>query len=251
MCVLCGIGTGSNSVVMDVTDSRIFRVTCPQGHEAYWLWDADRFEILYELGALALVDGYHREAVLNFYGALETFYGFFARLLAVRMQIDLATFEASWKLVSKQVERQIGFCASLYLAHFGRPMDFGFNLADLAKIRNDTAHAGFFPSEAEATSVGKHVMNFITRCAHETYQDPQEAWSTVCRHQRELDLRKARLAPDTQLNAMSNSTMLRFPLMYQYPYAPEAGQRSAFDVRLEEFKNGNYRQYLADRLVRE
>ena len=51
-----------------------------------------KFELLFELGINALIDGYPREAVSSFASALERFYEFFCQVAALALSIPKWSF---------------------------------------------------------------------------------------------------------------------------------------------------------------
>ena len=58
--------------VSEISESGIYDVTCYKGHKTKVALLNNKFELLFDLGFNGLIDGYHREAVLNFTASLVT-----------------------------------------------------------------------------------------------------------------------------------------------------------------------------------
>ena len=54
----------------ELLDGLAFRATCPHGHKTAIVLKAQKFEVLFDMGVSALLDGYCREAVTSFAAAL-------------------------------------------------------------------------------------------------------------------------------------------------------------------------------------
>lgn len=72
------IGVGLFTAV-EVRDENHYALTCPKGHRNVVVLQQQKFEVLFEIGAHAIEDGYYREAVSSFTASLERFYEFFVR----------------------------------------------------------------------------------------------------------------------------------------------------------------------------
>ena len=64
----------------ELLDNLTFRTVCPNGHESVIVAEAQKFEVLYDMGISALLDGYCREAVSSFAAAQERFHEFCIRV---------------------------------------------------------------------------------------------------------------------------------------------------------------------------
>src|SRR6266852_7038801 len=60
----------------EVRDDARYEVVCLRGHRSIVLLQEQKFEVLFELGANAILDRYYREAVMSFTASLEQFYEF-------------------------------------------------------------------------------------------------------------------------------------------------------------------------------
>ena len=61
---------------VEICDDGKYEVTCTRGHKETVILQQQKFEILFEIGAHAIIDGYYREAVSSFAASLERFYEF-------------------------------------------------------------------------------------------------------------------------------------------------------------------------------
>jgi hypothetical protein len=65
----------------DVRDDGVYEIECPHGHSGVIAVQEMKFEILFELAANAIFDGYYREAVASFASGLERFFEFYVRII--------------------------------------------------------------------------------------------------------------------------------------------------------------------------
>ena len=56
---------------VEFRDDGRYEVTCPKGHQAIVFLQQQKFELLFEIGAYAIADGYYREAVSSFAASLS------------------------------------------------------------------------------------------------------------------------------------------------------------------------------------
>lgn len=152
---------------VEIEDGAYYETTCLQGHKRAFILTAHKFEVLFEFGAMALVDGYPREAVSSFAVALERFYEYLVRALLLHGGVSPDRFEAAWKQVSAQSERQLGAFAILYLREYGKAAP----LLPQAQIefRNKVIHKGYLPTHSEAVTYGDAVLQQLAALYKELY----------------------------------------------------------------------------------
>lgn len=92
----------------EVTDDGLYHLTCRNGHATTTCLQEQKFEVLYELAANAILDGYYREAVVSFTSSLESFYEFYLRVIARKRHVAEEKFEEAWKRIATQSDRQLG-----------------------------------------------------------------------------------------------------------------------------------------------
>lgn len=146
-------------VNVEVNDNGRYKTTCKNGHESITILQQQKFEVLFEIGAYAVIDGYYREAVSSFTSALERFYECFIKTVCFSKGIELPVITSVWKKVSNQSERQLGAFIFTYLNEFGVEPDL---LPDkYIKFRNAVIHKGKIPAKVEAVEYGQVILDLI------------------------------------------------------------------------------------------
>lgn len=146
--------------VEKIKDDGKYLVECEVGHINVVILDNIKLELLFEMGANALIDGYYREAVSSFASSLERFYEFYWHVTMEHFNQDIEDISQTWKPISKLSERQIGAYSTAVLLLTGKPA----LLLDSNKevpFRNNVIHNGYIPTKDEATSFGDIVMKII------------------------------------------------------------------------------------------
>ncbi|KQX69293.1 hypothetical protein [Paenibacillus sp. Root444D2] len=155
-------GIKDENKVQELTDERVYHLTCDAGHETVIIVEHHVYELLFEMGIYALTDGYAREAVANFAAAIERFHEFSINVFAAKSLKStsyMEDFPKSWKELSKQSERQLGAYIMMYLTTFKKNPE----LIPQKKIefRNDVIHKGKFPTLNEATKYANLTFEYI------------------------------------------------------------------------------------------
>ena len=146
--------------VSRLSDDGMYGICCAKGHKSKIILDNIKFELLFEIGLNAIVDGYPREAVSSFASALERFYEFYWRVAMCHLGIPNDQIEVIWKSLSKYSERQIGaYSTAVNLLTKASPMLLNPNKE--VPFRNNVIHNGYVPTEEEAISFGDVVMKLI------------------------------------------------------------------------------------------
>lgn len=122
-CMQCAFGDDANSHLpypkyVELRDDGRYEFTCENGHTTVTVLQEQKFEVLFDLGTYAILDGYYREAVASFTSSLERFYEFFIKAALFEDELDEATVAETWKQVSSQSERQLGAFIFVYLKSF-------------------------------------------------------------------------------------------------------------------------------------
>jgi len=146
--------------VTRLTDDGTYEARCGRGHISSVRLLNAKFELLFEMGLNALVDGYAREAVSSFAASLERFYEFYWRVAMRHLSAPEEAVSNAWKSLSRQSERQLGayISASLLLEH---KMPQLLNPNKDIEFRNAVIHKGYIPSIEEAMEFGNTVMAII------------------------------------------------------------------------------------------
>lgn len=158
----CNTCTSRNPA--EYSDDNTYRFNCHHcGETNLATIRKEKFELLFDFGSLAFLDGYYREAVANFATSLERFFEFWVRTIRHKHSIGDDPFDKTWKLMSKQSERQIGAFAVLYLLNTGQAPRFLDSNRLRVKFRNDVVHAGKIPTRKETVMYADLVYDLIRR----------------------------------------------------------------------------------------
>jgi hypothetical protein len=136
-----------------------YDVTCRRGHRQVIYLKKERFEILYEIGVNAILDGYFRDAISSFTSSLERFYEFAIRAFSIEFGVETSSIEKAWRSIKTQSERQLGAFVFLYTAALQHPPLLLSN--DLTSRRNAVVHKGAIPTQAEAVRYGQGVLDLV------------------------------------------------------------------------------------------
>jgi hypothetical protein len=139
-------------------DDLTFNLECPLGHKSVVIFNAPKFELLFDMGISALLDGYGREAVSSFAAAQERFHEFGIKVLVAKQDVSKEQFLATWKLVASQSERQLGAYYFMYLLQFNAPPPTS---PKRVAFRNHVIHKGYTPTSTEAADYAEYVYDYI------------------------------------------------------------------------------------------
>lgn len=149
---------------VEFSDDGRYEFSCSFGHETTTILQQQKFEILFDIGAHAILDGYYREAVSSFTSSLERFYEFSLRVLLEKASKSDELFQSCWKKVSNQSERQLGAFIFLWACNFDEPPELLPN--GQVSFRNDVIHKGKIPTRGEAVQYGDTVLKVIRPKMH-------------------------------------------------------------------------------------
>lgn len=164
-----------NSLV-ELTDSYYYEFTCQKGHKNKFFLALPRYAILFDMGISAYLDGYYREAVMDFAASYERFHEYCIYLILWNEKSlqsdDLAVL---WKQMAHQSERQLGAFTALYYKQLGKiPVDYPRKAVE---FRNDVTHKGYFPTKEEtyqyALNVAEHIKAIIPTLSEHYGFDPR------------------------------------------------------------------------------
>jgi hypothetical protein len=153
-------GTSIPTPFEQVNNDGVYEVNCAKGHNSKTIIDNINFEILFEYGLNAIIDGYYREAVSSITSAMERYFEFFIKTILRNSTTDFDSISNVWKKISSQSERQLGAYIMLYFQAFGRePLLLNQNKE--VPFRNSVIHKGYIPTKQEAIDYGNSVMKII------------------------------------------------------------------------------------------
>ncbi len=163
-CMKCTFGGDGNGhppypKYVELRDDGRYEFTCEKGHTTVTVLQEQKFEVLFDLGAYAILDGYYREGVASFTSSLERFYEFFIKAALFEDGLEEAAVAEAWKQVSSQSERQLGAFIFLYLKCFSEKP--ALLRQKQIKFRNEVIHKGKIPSRNEAVEYGQEVLDAI------------------------------------------------------------------------------------------
>ncbi len=159
-CMECSqVGEARSYYWKDFSDDNVYQFNCEKGHVSACSIQENKFELLFELGMHAIVDGYYREAVVSFTSALERFYEFYIRVVSLKHGVAEVEREAAWSEIAAQSERQLGAYTFLYLIE-NKQNPCMLEKAK-GKFRNKVVHRGVVPTRDEAVEYGQSVLDVI------------------------------------------------------------------------------------------
>lgn len=174
--------------LVEVRDDGLYESTCTKGHTTITAIQEQKFELLFDFGAMALIDGYPREAVTSFAASLERFYEFYVLVTCIKHGIELEGFKKTWHHVASQSERQLGAYLFAYLIdHKGKEPPFIDNMRPEIRgvskgntktwkeFRNAVVHKGYIPSYLEAVVYGNIVYAHINELIFDLKERSQDS----------------------------------------------------------------------------
>lgn len=158
---------------VELRDDGLLNVTCSNGHSTLTAIQEQKYELLFELAVMALLDGYPREAATGMAASLERFYEFAIRVLCAKHGINDSDLTTAWKSVVNQSERQFGAFIFAFMLESGvmpatideaKPAHVSgqdWKVRTWKDFRNSVVHKGYMPSTSEAMAYGELVFNYI------------------------------------------------------------------------------------------
>lgn len=146
-------------VLVELNEVGLYFSKCLNNHEKWMVIQEQLFQVLFDLGALALSDGYTREAVSSFASSLERFYEFIIKLILISDKNDEEVIDVVWKDIGKQSERQLGAYLSIYTHKFKKVPSIPST--KWVKFRNEVTHNGMIPSESKTLEYGQLISDLI------------------------------------------------------------------------------------------
>ncbi|MCQ6282852.1 hypothetical protein [Bacillus sp. EB600] len=143
-----------------VSEEGVYNFTCYKGHETTAITAYDKYQILFQMAANALLDGYYFEAVGCFIASVERFREWAIKFIWHLNGIDEEISAELWKKQFKNFsERQLGAFSSMFINHFKEaPLIF---VDKQNKFRNSVLHKGMIPTKDESYEFGEYVFNYI------------------------------------------------------------------------------------------
>lgn len=219
-------------MLAQLEDSGVAIGNCSKGHRFALVHQCQKFELLFESGALALLDGYPREAVSSFAVALERLYEFYICIVARRRDIPPDILVAFLRRVHHS-EPQFGAFAMLFLIETGtvfdrltRTVSLNGKSATLVEARNKIIHGGVTPTLNDAVAYGTAVletMNFILEPLMASSDDHIRAFVSD-------EMRRKRLSVPKGLPSANQGSIT---FMIDVSHHPELDLTTSFSDRLQ------------------
>lgn len=201
-CMECLVQDGAPDGYALITyqDSGRYEFTCVKGHTTVTILQNQRFEVLFDIAANAINDGYYRESVTSFASSREHFYEFIMRVLLLKMHPGRSElFADTWRPIGAQSERQLGAFITTWAAHYGEVPSL-LSQPEV-KFRNDVIHKGKIPTRSEAIQFGQRVLDLAREQIAKLQSDCEEEISKeTLRH-----LRAARISGDDERRVSTGS----------------------------------------------
>lgn len=143
----------------ELQDNGLYRMECGFGHRTITCLQEQKFEILFELGANAIVDTYYRESVSSFASSFELFAEFYLRVIRLKCGVPDDKFLNAWKTIAAQSERRLGAYVFVYLMENGEPPPL--LKPKLIAFRNDVMHKGRIPTREQAVDYGQSALDIM------------------------------------------------------------------------------------------
>src|SRR4051794_31915548 len=96
------------AISVELRDDGLYTATCPKGHVTVTAVQEHKFEVLFDMGAMALMDGYTREAVSSIAASLERFFEYYMLVISLKYGLKYEQFRKAWNPISRLSERQLG-----------------------------------------------------------------------------------------------------------------------------------------------
>mgnify|MGYP003383983423 CR=1 FL=1 len=156
-CMECLKELGSPSfepIIADYYNEPVAYIECNRGHKSAFMLQSQKFEILLESAANALLEGYTLEAASTLSSAYERFFEFAIYVLCSKQEVNEKELQETFKQVSRQSERQLGAFLYLYLFEFGESYQINKKLVE---FRNKVIHKGYIPTPDEVEGFGEKI----------------------------------------------------------------------------------------------
>lgn len=188
-------GVGSPVIRADICrlhEGAVAYIECYRGHKSAVLLQSQKFEILLESAANALLEGYTIEAASSLSAAYERFFEFSINVFCKKNAITKQALEETFKQVSKQSERQIGGFLFLHLITFGSNYALSKKIPEL---RNKIVHQGYIPTPEEVIAFGELIYQEIYSITQLLKSSMQSEMQQVIMD--DLQSKSERISPET------------------------------------------------------
>lgn len=169
--------TGGKDKLIEFNEDNSYVIECPKGHKSETRLQNQKYELLFDMAAMALNDGYSKECVSTLASSLERFIEFCIKVISTKNKITAESYTAVWKHMSNYSERQLGAFYMLQTIEFGTAK----YILDQNKttFRNKVIHKGYIPSKQEAIDFGQYVLVFIIKCSKDLKEKDEKVYDSA------------------------------------------------------------------------
>jgi hypothetical protein len=209
---------------VELRDDLTLRGRCPKGHNMVHFLDAEKFEILFDLGIMALLDGYSREAGSSIAAAIERVHQFAIEVFL--QHVEQAVFQSTWKELANDSKRQLGAFLMLYASAFGKKPP---KISDKnVNLRNKMVHKGTIPTRDEIMGYARDMYQYMVNTVTELREKLADQFFTV--HENDMQSRSSKIS-DGDVPVKH-----RIRTMYQCSFEKDEVGKRDFNAALETFK---------------
>jgi len=169
------------STSFELKEEGLYVLECEKGHITYTQLQEQKFQVLFELGAYAIADGYYRDAVASFTASLERFYEFFIKANLYEKKFNDKQISEFWKQISNSSIKQAGSFSHAYFHTFGENPPQLSNRK--TEFRNEVIHKGIIPTRQQAIDYGEVIIDLISPTLQKVQETmPDGVWQTIRAH---------------------------------------------------------------------
>lgn len=229
ICHQCSAENYYQTLDIIIKDDGLYELTCEAGHKSLIYLTNAKFEILFDIGIRALIDGYTREAVATIAASLERFYEFYNKVIQAKRGVSSEDTESSWKQVTNNSERQIGAFVYVYLIENKKAVtlienDNMKNGKSVQNFRNAVIHKGKIPTKDEVMEYGEKVLSFISEILNELKTKNDTYVKELIKSETEQNLNDRK--EETSAYAMQITTIFISNAPLEYSLAPTTFEKA-------------------------
>lgn len=156
-----------------VNEEGVYNFICYRGHETTAISPYEKYQILFQMGANALLEGYYFESVGCFIASVERFREWTIKFIWYLNGINEKKSDDLWKKHFKNFsERQLGAFSAMFIDHFKEPPQIFDDKQN--KFRNNVLHKGIIPTKDETYKFGEYVFGYLRSIQKTIYLNYKE-----------------------------------------------------------------------------
>jgi hypothetical protein len=169
---------GEEDVEVEFNNDNSYNIKCGKGHVSHTQLQNQKFELLFDIAAMALIDGYTKECVSTIASSFERFIEFYIKVIAIKKKVNISNFIDTWKTISKQSERQLGSFYILQLTEYGESKYI--ISTKWIEFRNKVIHQGYIPSTHETIEYGEYILSMMYSILLDLKKEDLGSIDTAC-----------------------------------------------------------------------